>query len=700
MIHSALLRLRASVSPWWFFMLTGIVAMMTTVATAAELRPMTLDDLFNFKRISEPQVSPDGTQVAYVVTTTNVEKNETSSTIWLAPFDGGAPRQLTTSTKRDKHPRFSPDGRRLLFESNRSGENQLWIIDLAGGEARQLTTIATEASTGIWSRDGRWIAFVSAVFHENSHKPFAESDAANRERIQAAEKNPVKAKVLTRLFYRHWDSWVEGKRQHLFVMPTEGGVPRDLTPGDTDAYPTSTTFSLGDDFTFRPDGTYLWYTAPPRTDEAWSTNHDLFRVPVEGGSHENMTAANAAADSCARFSPDGRHLAYRAQRRAGFEADRWELVVADSTGGAPRSITAELDLSVDQFVWGADGETLYFLAEERGTTPIFKVSIRDKKPVHFSTGGTHGALSISADGRHLACTRSTLNMPAEVFAVDIGGQARNLSRANEPILRQLDLPKHESVTVPGAGGTPMQMWIVRPPGFVATQRWPLVYLVHGGPQGAWDDSWSFRWNAQLWAAQGYVVALPNPRGSTGFGQSYVDQISGDWGGKCFEDLMAGLAYLEQQPYIDRERMAAAGASFGGYMMNWFAGRTTQFKTLICHCGVYNFDSMYATTDELWFDEWEHGGPPWGRRESYEKHSPHRFAGQFKTPMLIIHNDLDFRVPTGEGFQLFTTLQRLGVPSKMINFPDEGHWVLKPANSQFWHREVFAWLASYVPPGGR
>jgi dipeptidyl aminopeptidase/acylaminoacyl peptidase len=272
---------------------------------------------------------------------------------------------------------------------------------------------------------------------------------------------------------------------------------------------------------------------------------------------------------------------------------------------------------------------------------------------------------------------------------------------NEALLAELDLPKPESVLVTTADGKSMQMWILKPPGFDPKKKWPLAYLVHGGPQGAWEDGWSFRWNPELWAAQGYVVALPNPRGSTGFGQKFVDEISGDWGGKCFEDLMKGVEYLERQPYIDKDRMASAGASFGGYMMNWFQGNTTKFKTLITHCSVYNFESMYATTDELWFDEWEHGGPPWEPNpESYKKHSPHKYAKNFKTPMLIIHNDLDFRCPVSEGHQLFTTLQRLGVPSKFINFPDEGHWVLKPKNSEFWHKEVFAWLAKYCPPGGR
>jgi len=312
------------------------------------------------------------------------------------------------------------------------------------------------------------------------------------------------------------------------------------------------------------------------------------------------------------------------------------------------------------------------------------------------------SLSTSHDGSVLVYSGAALNRPPEVFVTSnpVGGVARNISEANKELLARLDLPRPESVKVKVEGGD-MQMWVLKPPGFDASKKWPLAYLVHGGPQGAWEDGWSYRWNPEAWAAQGYVVALPNPRGSTGFGQKFVEEISGDWGGKCFDDLMRGVEYLESQPYIDKSRMAAAGASFGGYMMDWFQGHTDKFKTLITHCGVYNFESMYATTEEIWFDEWEHGGPPWGpNHASYEKHSPHKFAKDFKTPMLIIHNDLDFRVPVSEGRQLFTTLQRLHVPSKFINFPDEGHWVLKPANSAFWHREVFAWLKKYVPPGGK
>jgi dipeptidyl aminopeptidase/acylaminoacyl peptidase len=421
-----------------------------------------------------------------------------------------------------------------------------------------------------------------------------------------------------------------------------------------------------------------------------------------------LTKDNPAADGAPSFSHDGKRLAYRAQKRAGFEADRWQLMVVDCDAsgactGKPHSVTADFDGSPGDYVWAPSGDTIYFAADHKGSTLLFTANVNEGRVSPLHSSGMNSALSVDGSGKHLVVLRTALDHPGEVFVLsDLQGrvQERNVSQANTKLLAELDRPRPESVMVPVEDGT-MQMWILKPPGFDAEKKWPLAYLVHGGPQGAWEDGWSYRWNPEVWAAQGYVVALPNPRGSTGFGQKFVDEISGDWGGKCFDDLMKGVDYLEKLPYIDKNRMAAAGASFGGYMMNWFQGKTTRFKTLITHCGVYNFDSMYALTDELWFDEWEHGGPPWGtNRESYEKHSPHRLAKNFKTPMLIIHNDLDFRVPVSEGHQMFTTLQRLHVPSKFINFPDEGHWVLKPANSAYWHREVFAWLTKYVPPGGR
>jgi len=693
---------------------------------ADKKRPMAVEDLFKFKRVSDPQISPDGKQVVYVVGTVDMDANKIPSSLWLAATDGKSePRQLTNAAgKKDRHPRWSPDSKRILFESNRSGETQLWIIGLDGGEAKQLTTISTGASDAVWSRDGKQIAFVSAVYPEYSEKPFKESDAANKKRMDEIEKSPVKAKVHTKLFYRHWDSYVEDKRQHLFVMSFEAarsaseGEPRDVTPGDRDAFPTSDTFSTGDNFTFSPDGKYLIFTAVPEKNEAWSTNYDICRVPVTGGTTkwENLTKDNPAADSGPAFSQDGRKLAYRAQKKAGYEADRWQLYVVETeTGGAfmgkPRSVTEELDASVEEYVWmERHYDALHITAETKARTGTYyrvlgkaDTGLADHTPAN---GGLRTSLSSGGDDAIVASNRATLRSPAEVVAYGyrFAMVSTNISHANDKLLAELDLPRPESVTVKGAGDTPMQMWILKPPGFDLKKKYPLVYLVHGGPQGSWEDGWSFRWCPELWAAQGYVVALPNPRGSTGFGQKYVEEISGDWGGKCYDDLMAGLDYLEKQPYIDKERMAAAGASFGGYMMNWFAVNTGKFKTIVCHAGVWDFDSMYMTTDELWFDEYEHGGPPWGKnRESYEKFSPHKKAanlGKFKTPMLLIQNDLDFRCPVSQGQELFTALKRQSVEAKFINFPDEGHWVLKPKNSAYWHKEVFAWLKKHVEPGGR
>ena len=712
----------------FFFTLLGLITilgMTATVATAA--RPMQVDDLFKFLRVSDAQISPDGFWIAYVVTKVDLDANKSSSNLWLADVAGkNPPKRLTSTDKKDRHPRWSPDGKRILFESSRSGETQLWTIDIRGGEARQITNLSTEASGAIWSADGKNIAFVSAVYPEFAKLPFKESDAANKKKMDEIKASPIKAKVFTKLFYRHWDSYVEDKRQHLFVLPFDANAaegfaePRDVTPGDRDAFPTSSTFSSGDDFTFSPDGKYLVFSAVPEKDEAWSTNMDLCRVSINNTSDkwENLTKENLAADSAPMFSPDGNYLAYRAQKRPGFEADKWEIMIVETNQegtfkSKPVSFTGALktDVSVNEFTW-AGKDKILFTADHLGKVALFQIlpleDVKAASLIKNQLSGYNSGISASADGAKIAFLNASMASPPEVFAGNADlrlSKPINISKVNETLLTELELPKPESVTLPGAGDTPTQMWILKPPGFDPSKKWPVAFLVHGGPQGAWEDGWSYRWNPQAWAARGYVVALPNPRGSTGFGQKYVDEISGDWGGKCYEDLMKAADYVEKLPYVDKDRIGSAGASFGGYMMNWFSVKTSRFKCLISHCGVYNFESMYTTTEEIWFDEWEHSGPPWGKggRESYEKFSPHRFAenlAKFKTPMLIIHNDLDFRVPISEGTQIFTALQRQGVPSRFVNFPDEGHWVLKPKNSQFWYKEVFTWLEKYVPPGGR
>jgi dipeptidyl aminopeptidase/acylaminoacyl peptidase len=706
---------------------------MTTDATAADKkRPMQVEDLFKFKRVADPQISPDGKHVVYQVTTVDLEGNKSSTALYLAATDGKtAPKQLTNPNgKKDAHPRWSPDGSKILFESTRSGTPQLYVIEpFAGGEATKITSISTGAGTAIWSPDGKAIAFVSTVRPEFSEMPFTEADKKNGEADKAAEDNPVKAKTFTKLFYRHWDSYVEDKRGHLFVITATGSgwsEPHNCTPGDRDAYPNSTTFSVGDDFTFTPDSKHLVFAAAPgNNEESWTTNYDLCRVTLDNKSTkwETLTADNKAADNGPKFSPDGKKLAYRAQKKAGYEADKWELYVVDvkpdgTFGGKPNSVTGKLtdgagtgsqslDLSVSEFAWRTN-DKLAFVAEANGRSFIYHLPLNGEialqEPLAF---GSASGVNFSADGNAAAFSHVAMSAPADAWAMTWANgkmTEAKVSRVNESLLAELDLPRPESVKVKIEDGE-MQMWVLKPPGFDEKKKWPVAYLVHGGPQGAWEDGWSFRWNPQAWAAQGYVVVMPNPRGSTGFGQKFVDEITGDWGGKCYRDLVAGLDYVEKLPFVDKDRIGSAGASFGGYMMDWFAVNdiSKRFKCLISHCSVYNFESMWGTTDELWFDEWEHGGLPWEKPGKYAEFSPHKRAGEMgkhKTPMLVIHNDLDFRCPIGQGHELFSALQRQKVPSRFVNFPDEGHWVTKPKNSLHWHKEVFDWLKKYAPPGGK
>lgn len=677
------------------FNVCALLLALCSVLLAQPKRPMQIDDLSRIKRVSDPQLSPDGKRIAFVITEMDKPNNKSSSDIWLIPSTGGDPVRLTNAHKHDRHPRWSPDGKWIAFESNRSSSYQIYLTSPDGGEPKQLTDISTEASQAIWSPDGKYLAFVSAVFPEFSDKPYKESDVLNKQKQDDRDKSKVKARVFTKLLYRHWDSWVDNKRQHIFVIPIDGGDPRDVTPGDRDAVPTATTFSAGDDFCFSPDGKELAYTATPTPphEESWSTNHDIYTVNLSTAERKQITT-NPAADGFPRYSPDGKYIAYRAQSRPNFESDRWRLMLYDRATEKTRSLTDALDSWVEAFTWAGDSRMLYFEAEEKANKPLWSVSIKGNDLRKVVDDAANEEVDVSQNGKMLIFTHQSLSRPAEIYSVASDGKnMRQITHLNDELFSQISFSVPEVVWFTGAGGAKVHMWIVKPPNFDPQTKYPLVFWAHGGPQGAFLNSWSYRWNAQLWAAQGYVLALPNPRGSTGFGQKFVDEISGDWGGKVFTDLMDGLSTAQQLPYVDSTRMAAAGASFGGYMMDWFEGHTDKFKTIITHDGVFNFTSMYGATEETWFDEWEHG-IPW-ETPDFEKFSPHKYAANFKTPMLIIHSELDYRVPLNEGQQLFTTLQRKGIPSKFLYFPDEGHLILKPGNSALWHKTVFEWLESYL-----
>lgn len=659
-------------------------------------RPLELQDMFKIKRISAASLSPDGKQIVYTITTANLAENKTTTDLWICSIEGKDERQLTNDPAHDRNPVWSPDGRWIAFESTRSGDSQIWLISPEGGEPRQLTKISTEAATVAWLPNSKSIAFVSAVNPEYSAKPFAESDALNKKEVENAKSGRIKAKMITRYFYKHWDSWVDGKRNHIFIQSVEGQEPKDITSGDFDAVPTSSTFSAGTEFAFSPDGMQLVYTSPPRENEAWSTNHDIYMIPVSGGAETRITEG-PAAEGYPRFSPDGKWIAYRAQSIPGHEADRWQLQIYERSSGKTKGLTWNFDASVESFTWSPDSKALYFISEEKGNRPIFKVSINGNDVTKVLDTHVNDHVGVTPDGKTLLFEHQRATRPVELCIVGVDGKnLKQITHANDDLFSDLNILSPESIQYEGDGETKIQAWLWKPPAFDEKKKYPFVLLIHGGPQSAWLSSWSYRWNPALWAAQGYVILAPNPRGSTGFGQHFTNEISRDWGGKVFVDLMKGVDYAEKLPYVDKDRKAAAGASYGGYMIFWIAGNAPdRFKTLVAHDGVFNFYSMYGTTEELWFDEWEHGGVPWENLDKYDQFSPHIFAKKWKTPMLIIHSELDYRVPLSEGMQAFNVLQRKGIPSKWLYFPDENHWVLKPGNSELWHKTVFGWLTEHL-----
>ena len=672
------------------FLMMGVTLFLVLGGNVAEAKhPMTFDDLMKVQRISDPQVSPDGRWIAYVQGAVDFGANKVVKHIWLVRAEGGEPKQLTTGDGSDSRPRWSPDGESIAFISARGGKSQVWIIPVNGGEARQLTSISTEADGVTWARKGDALLFTSQVY------PDCGDDACNKKRLEDAEKSKVKARIIDELLFRHWDAWRDGKYTHLFTVSAQGGTPRDLTPGAVD----SPTWFLDapDGYDISPDGTEVCFTSNHSGGSriAWTTNNDLFLVSTQGGEAKNITKDNPGSDASPQYSPDGRYIAYTSQARDGYESDLLRLRVYDRQTASIKDLTTGFDQWVSSFAWAPDRNNIYFTAPEHAQQPVFKTSV-SKPKVEKVLGGMNDDVQVAPDGKSLLLTRSSLTQPAEIFRVPAsGGTPVPLTSANAALLAELDLSPAESVATQGALGAEIQSLLVKPPAFDANKKYPAIVLVHGGPQSAWDDAWSYRWNAQMFASRGYVVIMTNFHGSTGYGQKFVEEISGDWGGACYQDVMKATDYLESLPYVDRTRIGAAGASFGGYMINWIAGHTNRFKALVSHDGVYDSRSVYGETEEIWFDEWEHQGPPWTKREAYEKSSASNHVQNIQTPMLLVQGALDFRVPEGQAIQLFTSLQRRGVPSRLLYFPDEGHWVLKPQNSQLWYKTVLEWLDKYV-----
>lgn len=665
-----------------------VAALLSLSALAQSKRPMTFDDLMAVKRLGDAQISPDGSRVAYVVSDVDKNLNRSKRSVWVVPTSGGQPQQLITSDKNDFSPRWSADGKSLAFLSTREGAPQIFVAGADGSNPRKATAVPEGVSEFIWSPNGRMFAFTTDVY------PDCGSLDCVARRSEMEEKNKVKAVIADHLLFRHWDSFKRGKRSHLFVVSSDGGEPKDLTPGDHDTPP----FSLGDPtaFDFAPDSSEIVFARNTDKDEARSTNNDLFVVSISGGEAKRITGNNPGSDTTPRYSPDGRWIAYRSQSRNGYESDRFRLMLYDRKAGTSKELTTGFDRWVGELVWAPDSRNIFIVAEDRGCEMIGAVSINGGvKPIITKTASN--GITLSADGKTLAFTRSSLAAPAEVFAANAsGGNARQLTQTNAALLAQLDLNPAEDFEYAGALKAKIHGFIVKPPQFDKSKKYPMVLLIHGGPQGAWLDNWGYRWNAQMWAARGYVTVMINPHGSTGYGQAFTEQISGDWGGAVYDDLMRGVDHVIAQGYVDPNRIGAAGGSYGGYMVNWILGHTDRFKALVSHAGIFNTTSMYAT-EELWFQEWEFKGAPWENPELYAKWSPHLFAKNFKTPTLVVHGELDYRVPVGEGLQLFSTLQRKGVPSKLLYYPDEGHWILKPQNSELWYKTVLGWLDQWLKP---
>jgi dipeptidyl aminopeptidase/acylaminoacyl peptidase len=716
-------------------------------------RPMTFEDLMKMRRLGDIDLSRDGKWVLFSATDVDLEKNTRTSHLWIIPAAGGKEVALTASQVGESRGRFSPDGKQILFLSPRDQGQQIYLADFDGtagtiGEPHKLTSISTEADGATWSPDGQNILFTSSVYPDCTGP---DADACNKTRDEEQAASKVHAKIFTTLLYRHWNAFVGDKRSHLFLVPASGGTPRDLNPGDTHDVPP---FSLGgpDAYAFSPDGKEIAFEENLDPVPAISTHVDIFTLRLDDANAKPIKITTSLGGNFSpAYSPDGKYIAFRSQARAGYESDKFRLMLYDRQSKQITDVLPKFDRWVDEFAWSPDSKTLYLVAGDNGEAPIFRVTLGEDTLGLFNTcsggglgtEGEYSDLHLAVDGRTLIASVMKVNRPAEVVSLRVAlnenenppscnvtqsPTVRSLTEAekefdrrknhinagmiiiandrlthlNDIALSQLNMGRLDSFWFEGAGRVPVQGFLIKPPNFDPNKKYPVKLLIHGGPQGAWGDMWSYRWNAELLAANGYVVIMINPRGSTGYGQAFVDGVNGDWGGKPYIDLMRGLDYAERSfPYIDKSRECALGASYGGYMANWILGHTDRFKCIVSHDGMFDPLSAYGATEELWFNEWEFKGKPWdyygksAALDPYRRWSPALAVKNFKTPTLVVHGQLDYRLDVSQGFELFTALQRQNVPSKMLYFPDEGHWVLKPQNSQLWYKTVNDWVDQYT-----
>jgi dipeptidyl aminopeptidase/acylaminoacyl peptidase len=676
------------------FAIAAVIATGTLAAQPAA-QPFTPDDLVRLKRLSDPQVSPDGRYVAFVLSETDLAANKRPTDLWLIDLQQKepAPRRLTQNPANDTSPRWSADGKSLYFLSTRSGSSQVWRLQLSGGEATQVTSYPRDVGSLEVAPAGNRLALSMEVL--------ADCDLpCTRDRMEAKDKQKNTGRLYDHIFVRHWDTWSDGTRSHLFVatVGTEGkaGAPVDVSKS-LDADVPSKPFGGDEEYTFSPDGSALVFTArvAGRT-EPWSTNFDLYQVPADGSAApKNLTADNPAWDTQPVFLANG-DLAYLAQTRPGFESDRFHVMLRDARTGTARELAQSWDRSVGRLGITADRTKLLATADDIGQEALFTIDVRSGAPRKVVSTGMVTDYSATKDS--VVYALASLSGPADVYVSRLsGGTARRLTSVNQDVLGQRAMSEYEQFSFKGWNEETVYGYVMKPFGFTAGQRYPVVMIIHGGPQVAFGNAWSYRWNPQAWAGRGYGIVFIDFHGSPGYGQAFTDSISHDWGGKPFEDLQKGLAAATgKYSWLDGSKACAAGASYGGFMINWIAGNwPDRFQCLVNHDGLFDQRSMYYSTEELWFPEWEEGGPYYENPQAHEKFNPANLVTKWKTPMLVIHSEQDFRVPLEQGIATFTALQRRGIESRLLTFPDENHWVLKPANSLQWHQVVFDWLDAHL-----
>ncbi len=666
--------------------LAWLVLAFAPLSVFAQKLPFDTSALLKIQRLGDPQLSPDGKTVAFSVAQPDVGENKSIHSVWSVPLEGGNPRKLAEPAER---PRWSPDGKQLYYVSASGGTSQIWKMNPDGSQAKQVTKLASEADGEVVSADGKYLVITSNVYPE-----CAADDACNTRLLEAQKLNKVKAHIITSLLFRHWTQWQGKTRTHVLSYNLENGKTVDLTPGTRDVPP----FSLGgpDDYAISPDGKEVCFSMNTDDVPANGTNADLFVVSIDGGEAKKITTG-AGADSSPQYSPDGKFLAFRSQARGGYESDKWRLALLERATGKLTLPTDAIDRAINSFTFAPDSKRIFFTATDRGHQAIQYIGVEGGGArVAVSGDNTFDDMQFTPDSRTIVFTRQSGSNPVEICKASAGGgSATPLTRLNDALLNQYQLTPLEDFFVPAPDGAQIQSFVVKPPNFDAKKKYPALMLIHGGPEGEWGESWTYRWNAQIFAAAGYVVVMPNPRGSIGYGQKFTEDIKLDWGGKPYDDLMATADYVAKLSYVDPDHMAAAGASYGGYMINWILGHTNRFKALVSHDGVFDLREEAESTEEIWFPTWEFGGMPWENPEVYDRWSPSKFVREFQTPTLVIHGELDYRIPISQGLELFTSLQMKKVPSQLLVFPDEGHWVLKPQNSALWYKTTIDWLDTWT-----